>query len=178
MGYNTHTRVSLGWEPQKPPVSPKASYTVRCRGQFSSKSSQNTPHSSPVRGVFCGFKLLFIIFCLMHRNDVRNITLYWTASQRHSTVWYISIIWSTYSWLADGYHRKTDTWNNLTIRTDFMWMTSHHHHGPLNHQQLDCLFNSLFMLTTKSIPKSHITSSANLSVTLCRASNVENVSMI
>ena len=45
-------------------------------GKFSSrKSSKETPHSSPVRGIMCEFKFWFT-FCLGHCSEVCNIVWY------------------------------------------------------------------------------------------------------
>ena len=66
------------------------------RGQFSANSSQNTPHSSPVRLKYgC---LLWIRILIMFCKDISNIMLYWTALKRHSTV-FVTI---RYSWTISG----------------------------------------------------------------------------
>ena len=53
-----------------------------------------------VRGVFCGFKLWFIL-CLSHCSDVCNIMLFWTTLWQHST----------------AYDKENNAW--VTVNNDF-----------------------------------------------------------
>ena len=48
------------------------------------------------------------------------------------------------------YHCQLDIIPPMSNRPSPIWMTSHERHGVPNNRQLDCLFNRLFKLTTKT----------------------------
>ena len=71
---------------------------------------------------------------------------------------------------------------NMMMMMMMMMMISHEHHGVSKHQQLNCLFNGLLKLTTKKIPKIHITGcfvgESTISVDFTQKwSAIQNVSM-